>query len=110
MVNRFLYQSKVDYYQNVTNDCSSDQKKLFQVVNKLLNCKAQNKLPTTLGDKELPGKFSQFFTTKVNKIRKSIKNDGLVDSYVTSRAQPSISCLDSLPPTSHPGLNTHQLS
>ena len=53
-------------------ECGSDSKKLFQLVNHLTGCKPGLPLPTRKSDKELADEFANFFFSKIIKIREEL--------------------------------------
>ena len=73
---RILRQSKAKYYHDTIDQCSNDQKKLFQVVNNLLGRREASPLPSTADPSVLAEQFAQFFDSKIARIRSSIISVG----------------------------------
>ena len=65
---------KSAYYNNEVNKCSGDQKKLYNLVNKLTKGPQETPLPDHQSKQELADEFGEFFKNKVDKIRISIDN------------------------------------
>ncbi|KAJ8049803.1 hypothetical protein HOLleu_02710 [Holothuria leucospilota] len=53
--------AKLNYYKNLCATHSKDQKKLFNIINKLLHKRHEISLPDCESDEELANKFSHFF-------------------------------------------------
>ena len=62
------YQKKKDYYCEKLVDVNNG-KVLFSVVNKLLDNKQEEVLPTSKSEKELADCFMQYFLQKISKLR-----------------------------------------
>ena len=65
-----------DYYSKKIADAGNDQKKLFDIVNNMLDKTEQRVLPTHNNSKELADDFNQFYVDKIVKLRDGISNDG----------------------------------
>jgi hypothetical protein len=68
-VNETLQQAKEAYFSEKVASCAGDQKKLFKVVNSLLQRNGKSPLPMLGSDKETSEEFSKFFNSKIDKIR-----------------------------------------
>ena len=79
-VKRLLSTVKKNYYNNGIESCEGDQKKLFNIVNTLLQRKSAMPLPTHMDPTALAEDFSDFFMSKISKIRDSIRNDSSASS------------------------------
>ena len=64
-----ISRAKADYYVNIINDCCGDQKKLFQIVDKLLGREKKIVLPDYSDAKSMEQIFNEFFVTKIANIR-----------------------------------------
>jgi hypothetical protein len=71
-VNRSLIKAKKDFYCTKILECGKDQKQLFQLTKNLMGDTGEVILPTTTSAEELANKFSDFFQTKIDQIRKNI--------------------------------------
>ena len=74
---RNIFKSKRNEYIGSTiRNIEGDQRKLFNFVNNITDCKMPNdKLPTRISDPhELANKFNSFFIDKINKIRQEFPN------------------------------------
>ena len=58
-------------------ECGSDSKKLFQLVKHLTGHKPELPLPTRRSDKELADEFTNFFFSKIVKIREELDHHPL---------------------------------
>jgi len=95
-----LCQAKAQHYQSMIEACASDQQKLFQVVNKLLHRKTLPKLPSSTSDAFLAEQFSDFFISKIDKIRRNIPvSDGEKGSITDITHLQSHHTLNSFHPT-----------
>ena len=72
-VSYLIEQSKRIYYNDKINNCEKDQKKLFEVINDLMNRKENTKLPSG-SLLELVNAFNKFFITKIENIRLNISS------------------------------------
>ena len=64
-----LTEKKKEKIHRKIEECGSDSKKLFQLVNHLTGHKPELLLPTRRSDKELADEFANFFFSKIVKIR-----------------------------------------
>ena len=64
-----ISRAKADYYVNIINNCCGDQKKLFQIVDKLLDREKKIMLPDYSDAKPMAQIFNEFFVTKIANIR-----------------------------------------
>ena len=84
-----INQSKSSYYRTEIEKCSKDQKKLFSLVNNLLNKSKTNPLPAHESIDKLVSTFSDFFIAKIDVIRSNI--DAQIDTP-SSLTLPVSSC------------------
>ncbi len=61
--------AKRNYYSNLIQESSGDQKKLFQISGKFMHTKTENKLPSHASVKELTKRFANIFEHKITNIR-----------------------------------------
>ena len=69
VVFRLIEQAKRDHYSSIVTDCNGDQKRLFHVINDLLNRKKDEIFPDTICDQDLANRFLDFFVKKILTIR-----------------------------------------
>ena len=70
LVSHLANQAQTHHYTSAVADCSGDQKRLFQIINKLLNKKKDQILPSKVSDQDLANRFSDFIMNKVSNIRR----------------------------------------
>ena len=63
------------YYNNKIKETDGDQKKIFQVIDKVLRTNEEPPLPSCSSNIELADKFADFFITKISDIRKNLINN-----------------------------------
>ena len=63
--------SKWFYYNNKIKETDGDQKKMFQVIEKIIRTSEEPHLPSCSSNIELVDKFTDFFITKISDIRKT---------------------------------------
>ena len=59
------------------NDCGTDAKKVYSLINNLTNNIKDNPLPESQSDKGLANQFAQYFTSKIKSIRDSLESHPL---------------------------------
>ena len=72
IVNKIISEAKSSYYKQLVTENKGDSKKLFMIVNKLLSKKSVSPLPSG-SDKDFAAMFSDYFVSKISKIRDSIQ-------------------------------------
>ena len=85
VVNRLIYKSKMKFYSTLIEENSSNQAVLFTAVDRMLNRKAVDKLPSYDDLRELANKFADFFTEKVQAIRNGFTTMPVVSEYHESK-------------------------
>ena len=99
-VTKHCRQAKQDYYCQKIEESGSDQRKIFQIANELMNKTKDTTLPSTSSSKELAEKFADFFTDKIAKIRDSFEqNPTCMDSMNNQDDTQHIQHLTILAPT-----------
>ena len=68
-VNNVVHRLKTECYSRKIEQCGTDQKKLFSIVNDLLHTKALSPLPSAVSDFELANRFSNYFHDKIVTLR-----------------------------------------
>ena len=58
-------------------DCGTDAKKLYTLINNLTNNKKDNPLPESQSDEGLANQFAQYFMSKIKSIRDSLDSHPL---------------------------------
>ena len=66
--NAIINRDKAEYYSTVINDNSHDPKKLWQMLQQVLNKGSEMTLPPHQSDKSLANQFASFFTQKIKRI------------------------------------------
>ena len=73
VVNKLLIQTKKCFYCTKILECCKDQKEIFKLTKSLMGEKGEVILPTHTSAEHLANRFSDFFTSKIEKIRQSIR-------------------------------------
>ncbi len=68
-VKDLIKKAKADFFSKQIDECSGDQKKLFQIVDKLLGRDKKDILPHFIDASAIPETFKNFFVTKIANIR-----------------------------------------
>ena len=96
-------QAKTRYYSCIISENASDQKALFNIVNRLLYRKTERQYPSCDSTLELRNNFSDFFVNKIAKIRTELPTFSTDDSALSFTIQLDIprfnTALDSFIPT-----------
>ena len=71
-VSHLIDQAQKQYYSSYIADCSGDQKRLFGIINKLLNRKKQPVFPNTNNDKDLANQFCDYFVGNITNIQQDL--------------------------------------
>ena len=79
-----IVENKKVKISNKIEECGSDSKKLFQLVNHLTSHKPENPLLTRNTDKELANEFADFFISKILKIRHELDKHPLYQQYMVN--------------------------
>ena len=72
VVTRLIESLKSAHYTSIINEHSSDQRVLFNTVNKLLQKSSIKRYPASHDDSTLTNSFADFFTSKIEKIHQSL--------------------------------------
>ena len=83
VVNNLSESLKSTYYTDIINEHSSDQRILFKTVGKLLQKSTNKRYPPSSDDTALAHSFSDFFTSKIDKI-----HHGLVERKIRFESSP----------------------
>ena len=75
IVNNMIKDSKTSYYSSIIAENSSNQKVLFNTVDKLLYRKSEKRYPTETMPIQLVNNFANFFHDKITTIRKELSDD-----------------------------------
>ena len=75
ILNYLMSEAKKDYYSNLMIKHESNPKQLFSIVNKLSNQKKKCPLPDHTCPSGLANSFSEFFKTKIDKIREKFSEN-----------------------------------
>ena len=91
LVNTLIRQAKEQYYREQIEECGSDQKKLYQVMNSLLQRKKSPVLPTRASPAVLAAEFNEFFQSKILRLRSELdKHDTCTSEPQTDFDEPEI--------------------
>ena len=80
-VDALINDSKSTYYNNKISEAGNDQKKLFGLINKIFHKSSDKKLPSHDDTLDLCTQFSDFFITKIDKIRESFSHTSDSDTF-----------------------------
>ena len=83
LVSNLMKYLKTKYYADKIEECGTDQKPLFNVINSLQNKRRAIALPSSGSISELPDIFNKFFTTKISQIRHKLDSDSCTDISFT---------------------------
>ena len=75
-----MCKAKKTYYSDMINESSTDQKQIFNTVNRLLHKGKDSPLPKSSSDVSLANRFSEYFVQKIQTIRNSFPTTGGYDS------------------------------
>ena len=73
------------YYSKIVEETGNDQKTLFKVANSLLDKEKSRTLPDHTDSLELANRFNNYYTTKIDKIRKAIPATSVVSNMVAEK-------------------------
>ena len=91
-------EAKREYYQRRITDCGSDQRKLYRLMDDLLQRKGHCSLPTHDSDKDLADRFCAFFTSKIDGLREKLIS---VDDQDTSSSPANTPALSTFTQVMH---------
>ena len=97
-----LRSAKETYYVSKIEQCGSNQKQLFVILNELTNKKRSPTLPEHSSEEELVEKFNSFFIGKIRNIRKELDS---IQSNQCFNEKASVSHLDKFDPCTENELN-----
>ncbi len=89
-VKDMVKKAKAEYYVNKIEECSGDQQKLFNIVDKLLGRGKDDALPQFNDARTIAQTFSNFFVTKISTIRTSLS---ALEETINNTKCPPIDCL-----------------
>lgn len=72
---------KTDYYRDQWISCGGDQKKVFSLLKNLLGRDTLVALPSSVSDSQLASDFSQFFQSKISRIREELDSVLVQDEF-----------------------------
>ena len=85
------YDESDNFYREQIEECGSDQKKLYQVMNSLLQRKKSPVLPTRASPAVLAAEFNEFFQSKILRLRSELdKHDTCTSEPQTDFDEPEI--------------------
>ncbi len=83
-VNCLINKAKYDHYNQLFTEHAKDQKRLFQIADKLLHRQKASPLPSSESDLTLANDFSSFFINKIKNICDNFPNNVNIDTLKTS--------------------------
>ncbi len=86
-----IKKAKIEYYNNSLTECS-DQKQIFQILNKLLHKAHCSALPTHTLKEEISSVFRAFFDTKIQTLRTDIDKRGIEQNIGAPQSKPQVQC------------------
>ena len=106
-VNSLIHQSRITFYTNTINENKNNQRVLFSTVSKMLNLKADKKLPSFTNAASLAEKFVEYFENKITIIRNNFSSADAYQYTSTDLEQPRFqNTLDFFSPTSSEELSS----
>ena len=84
-------EAKREYYQRRITDCGSDQRKLYHLMDDLLQRKGHCSLPTHNSSKDLADRFCAFFTSKIDGLREKLITVDNLDTSSSPANTPALS-------------------
>ena len=85
-----MKQARTNYYQNLIDENSSDQRKLFKLSKELLNLNPKQLFPQHSDNYILANSIGSFFTDKITKIRSELDSRPLsCDDLPSTSASPN---------------------
>ena len=102
---QLIKKAKGEFFVKKIEECNGDQKKLYQIVDKLLGRNKQTILPQFSDPKLMALTFNEFFVAKITNIRTSLSDlesstHTMSCPSINTLLQPSSSTLQSFTPTS----------
>ena len=73
LVNKCIYDAKMDYHSTAINENHSDLRRLFSNFNTLFHRKAEDRLPQSYDNESLTNAFGDFFINKILNIREELQ-------------------------------------
>ena len=64
-----LLDARTESLREKINECNKDTKKLYSLINNLINSKTDNPMPDAESDEALANMFADYFVEKISKIR-----------------------------------------
>ena len=86
---QLMEEAKTEFFSSAVDQCSSDQKALYKIVDELLHRKGAPILPTSASDPELAEQFSCYFESKVVNIRNDLHPDDVSQNLPTAYTDPA---------------------
>ena len=83
LVSNLMKSLKMKYYADKIEECGTEQKALFNIINSLQNKRKEMAPPSSGSISELPDIFNKFFITKISQIRQKLDSDSCTDISFT---------------------------
>ncbi len=95
-VNILMNETRSEYYSHVIQDCGSDQKALFKVINDLFQKEKNSHFPKSQSMDILAEEFSQFFIGKIQNIRNRLDSIDVHCDYTETICESQFDCFKQL--------------
>ena len=92
LVNNMLKRAKSSYYSSIISDNTSNQKILFNTVDKLLHRRPEKRYPTASSAVELATNFAEFVRSKIEAIKDALSSESLLSDHQICLAVEQSSC------------------
>ena len=101
VVNKLIFEAKMNYFSKLITDAGSNSKDLFRSIDRLLHRTPEKKLPTSSSSVDLANDFVHFFKNKIVKIRNGFVSTLHPSHNFSNLDLPQLDCqLDSFLPIS----------
>ncbi len=88
--------TRAKYYSRLIEDCGSDQKALFKVINTLFQKDCNTQFPESESMDILAEEFSDFFITKIQRIRNKLDSLSVHTGHIDTVCQSRLDCFKAL--------------
>ena len=92
LVNNMLKRAKSSYYSSIISDNTSNQKILFNTVDKLLHRRPEKRYPIASSTVELATNFAEFVRSKIEAIKDALSSESSLSDHQICLAIEQSSC------------------
>ena len=92
LVNNMLKLAKSSYYSSIISDNTSNQKILFNTIDKLLHRRPEKRYPTTSSTVDTANNFAEFFHNKIVAIQDALSSEPSLSDHQICLAEEQSSC------------------